>query len=102
MSEDENRELGLGEVVAHSLLDGVREWAAVIGGLAGGLGGGLLIWQGAVGSVPGVICLFLAACTLVAAYFGLRDGDLGGWAGAFIALVLGIATFIVFLVATEG
>ena len=77
----------------------MRSWIAVLGGLFGGTGGGLLIWQGAVGSVPGVICLFLAVCTLVAAFFGMRDRDLGGWAGAFIALVLGIATFIVFLAA---
>ena len=99
MSEDESATPGLGEVIARSLLDGIREWTAVIGGLAAGLGGGLLIWQGAVGSVPGVICLVLAVSTLVAAFFGMRDRDLGGWAGAFIAFVLGIATFIVFLVA---
>jgi hypothetical protein len=33
---------------------------------------------------------------LVAAFFGMRDRDLGGWAGAIIALILGIATFIAF------
>ncbi|WP_291415581.1 hypothetical protein [Actinophytocola sp.] len=37
---------------------------------------------------------------LVAAFFGMRDRDLGGWAGAVIALVLGIATFVAFGLAT--
>lgn len=89
-----------GEAVGRALLDGVREWTAVIGGLGGGLGGGLLIWQGGAGSVAGVVCLVLAAGALVAGFFGVRDRDLGGWAGAFIALVLGIAAFVAFGLAT--
>lgn len=73
----------------------MREWIAIIGGL----GAGLLIWQGRVGSVPGVACLVLAAGAFVAAFFGMRDRDLGGWASALIALVLGIATFVAFVLA---
>lgn len=46
--------------------------------------------------MPGVVCLVLAAGGLVAAFFGMRDRDLGGWAGALIALVLGVATFVAF------
>jgi hypothetical protein len=49
-----------------ALLDGVREWTAIIGGLGAGLGAGLLIWQGGVGRIPGVVCLILAAGALVA------------------------------------
>jgi hypothetical protein len=60
----------------------------------------LLIWQGGVGSVPGIVCLVLAVCALVAAFFGMRDRDLGGWAGAIIALILGIATFVALGLAT--
>jgi hypothetical protein len=30
----------------------------------------------------------------------MRDRDLGGWAGAVIALILGIATFVAFGLAT--
>ncbi|GAB1509432.1 hypothetical protein [Actinophytocola sp. KF-1] len=95
----EEKEPGLAEHVVDSLLDTVRGWIATIGGLAGGAGAGMAIWQGRAGTVPGVICLVLGVCTLVAAFFGLRDRDLGGWAGAFIAVVLGIATFVMFLVA---
>jgi hypothetical protein len=90
----------LGKAVGGSLLDSVREWIAIIGGLGAGLGAGLLIWQGGVGSVPGVVCLVLAVCALVAAFFGMRDRDVGGWAGAFIALILGIATFVALGLAT--
>lgn len=84
----------LGKAVGDALIDSVREWTAIIGGLGAGLGTGLLIWQGEVGSVPGIVCLVLAVGALVAAFFGMRDRDLGGWAGALIALVLGIATFV--------
>lgn len=59
-----------------------------------------VLWQGGAGSVPGVLCLVLAAVGLVAAFFGMRDRDVGGWAGAVIALVLGIATFVAFGLAT--
>jgi hypothetical protein len=90
----------LGKAVGGSLLDSVREWIAIIGGLGAGLGAGLLIWQGGVGSAPGVVCLVLALCALMAAFFGMRDRDLGGWAGAIIALILGIATFVAFGLAT--
>lgn len=89
-----------GKAAGSALLDSVREWIAILGGLGAGLGAGLLIWQGAVGTAPGIVCLVLAACALVAAFFGMRDRDLGGWAGAVIALVLGIATFIAFGLAT--
>lgn len=89
-----------GKAAGGALLDSVREWVAVIGGLGAGLGAGLLIWQGGAGSVPGVVCLVLAVSALVAAFFGMRDRDLGGWAGAVIALVLGIATFVAFGLAT--
>jgi hypothetical protein len=85
-----------------ALLDSVRGWITVIGGLGAGLGAGLLIWQGRAGSVAGVVCLVLAACTLVAAFFGLRDRDLGGWAGAVIALILGLATFVTFVLALDA
>jgi hypothetical protein len=33
-------------------------------------------------------------------FFGMRDRDLGGWAGAVIALILGIATFVALGLAT--
>lgn len=75
-----------------ALVDSVREWIAIVAGL--------LIWQGGVGTVPGIVCLVLAACGLTAAFFGMRDRDLGGWAGAVIAPVLGIATFVAFGLAT--
>jgi hypothetical protein len=90
----------LGKDAGGALLDGVREWIAVIGGLGAGLGAGLLIWQGGLGSAPGIVCLALAVSGLVAAFFGMRDRDLGGWAGAVIALILGIATFVAFGLAT--
>lgn len=89
-----------GKAAGGALLDSVREWTAIIGGLGAGLGAGLLIWQGGVGSVPGIVCLVLAMGGFVAAFFGMRDRDLGGWAGAIIALVLGIATFVAFGLAT--
>lgn len=50
----------LGKAVGDALIDSVREWTAIIGGLGAGLGAGLLIWQGEVGSVPGIVCLVLA------------------------------------------
>jgi hypothetical protein len=87
--------------LAGFMLDGVREWVAVIGGLGSGLGAGLLLWQGLAGSVPGVLCLVLGAGGLVAAFFGMRDRDLGGWAGAVIALILGLAAFVAFGLASE-
>jgi hypothetical protein len=90
-----------GKAAGDALLDGVREWIALIGGLGAGLGVGLLIWQGGVGSVPGIVCLVLAAGAFVAAFFGMRDRDLGGWAGSVVALVLGIATFVAFGLATS-
>jgi hypothetical protein len=90
----------VGRAAAGSLLDSVREWLAVIGGIGAGLGAGLLIWQGGIGSVPGVLCLVFALGALVAAFFGMRDRDLGGWAGAVSALILGIATFVAFGLAT--
>jgi len=37
----------------------------------------------------------------VAAFFGIRDRDLGGWAGAVIAPILGLATFVAFGLASE-
>ncbi|HEX6359171.1 hypothetical protein [Actinophytocola sp.] len=89
-----------GKAAGGALVDGVREWTAIIGGLGAGLGAGLLIWQGGAGSIPGIVCLVLAAGGLVAAFFGMRDRDLGGWAGAIIALILGIATFVAFGLAT--
>jgi hypothetical protein len=89
-----------GKAAGGALLDSVREWTAIIGGLGAGLGAGLLIWQGGVGSVPGIVCLVLAAGGFVAAFFGMRDRDLGGWAGAIIALVLAVATFVAFGLAT--
>ncbi|HEV7648481.1 MAG TPA: hypothetical protein VGP26_09995 [Actinophytocola sp.] len=89
-----------GKAAGGALLDGVREWVAIIGGLGGGLGAGLLIWQGGAGSVPGVVCLVLAVGALVAAFFGMRDRDAGGWAGALIAIVLGVACFVAFGLAT--
>lgn len=89
-----------GKAAGHALLDSVREWVAIIGGIGAGIGAGLLIWQGGVGSAAGIVCLVLAVGALVAAFFGMRDRDLGGWAGAFIALVLGIATFVAFGLAT--
>lgn len=89
-----------GKAAGDALLDSVREWIAIIGGLGAGLGVGLLIWQGGVGSVAGIVCLVLAAGGLVAAFFGMRDRDVGGWAGAIIALMLGIATFVAFGLAT--
>lgn len=89
-----------GKAAGGALLDSVREWTAIIGGLGAGLGTGLLIWQGGAGSIPGVVCLVLAAGALVAAFFGMRDRDLGGWAGAIIALILGIATFVALGLAT--
>lgn len=79
-----------GKAAGGALPDSVREWIAIIGGLGAGLGAGLLIWQGGVGSISGIVCLILA----VAAFFGMRDRDLGGWAGSLIALMLGIATFV--------
>lgn len=89
-----------GKAAGGALLDGVREWVAIIGGLGGGLAAGLLIWQGGAASVPGVVCLVLAVGALVAAFFGMRDRDAGGWAGAVIAIVLGIAAFVAFGLAT--
>jgi hypothetical protein len=64
------------------------------------LGAGLLIAQGAAGRAPGIVCLVLAAGALVAAFFGMRDRDLGGWAGAVIALILGAGAFVAFGLAT--
>jgi hypothetical protein len=90
----------LGKVAGSAMLDSIREWIAIIGGVGAGLGAGLLIWQGGAGSAPGIVCLVLAVGALVAAFFGMRDRDLGGWAGAFIALVLGIAAFVAFGLAT--
>ena len=89
-----------GKAAGGALLDGVREWVAIIGGLGGGLSGGLLIWQGGAAGVPGVVCLVLAVGALVAAFFGMRDRDAGGWAGAVIAIVLGIGSFVAFGLAT--
>jgi hypothetical protein len=89
-----------GKAAGGALLDSVREWVAILGGIGGGLGAGLLIWQGGVGSVPGIVCLVLAVCALVAAFFGIRDRNLGAWAGALIALVLGIGTFVALGLAT--
>jgi hypothetical protein len=60
-----------------------------------------LLWQGKAGSVPGVICLVLGGAGLVTAFFGMRDRDLGGWAGAVSALVLGLATFVAFGLASQ-
>lgn len=91
-----------GKAAGDALLDGIREWIAIIGGLGAGLGAGLLLFQGAAGSTAGIVCLVLAVCALVAAFFGMRDRDLGGWAGAVIALVLGIATFVAFGLATQA
>jgi hypothetical protein len=91
-----------GKELARGLLDWVREWVAVIGGLGSGLGAGLLLWQGKAGSVPGVICLVLGGAGLVTAFFGMRDRDLGGWAGAVSALVLGLATFVAFGLAAQA
>jgi hypothetical protein len=82
-----------GKAAGGALLDRVREWIAIIGGL----GAGLLIRQGGGGSVPGIGCLVLAAGALVAAFFGMRDRDVGGRAGA---LTLGIATVVAFGLAT--
>jgi len=84
-----------------ALVDSVREWIAVIGGLGAGLAAGLLLWQGKAVSVPGVVCLVLAICALVAAFFGMRDRDLGGWSGAVIALILGIAAFVALGLASQ-
>lgn len=56
---------------------------------------------GARRGVPGVLCIVLGAGGLVAAYFGMRDRDLGGGAGAVIALILGLATFVAFGLASE-
>ncbi|HEY0451743.1 hypothetical protein [Actinophytocola sp.] len=92
----------IGRAVAGALVESVREWTAIIGGLGSGLGAGLLLWQGQAGSVPGVVCLVLAAGGLVAAFFGMRDRDLGGWAAAVIALVLGFAAFVAFALAAQG
>jgi hypothetical protein len=92
----------LGKEFGDRLLDTVREWIAIIGGLGSGGGIAVLFWNGDVTSVPGILCLVLGVCTFVAAFFGMRDRDLGGWAGAFIAFVLGIATFILSLAATGG
>jgi hypothetical protein len=91
----------LGKDAANALVESVREWIAIIGGLGAGLGAGLLLWQGKAGSVPGIICLVLAAGALVAAFFGMRDRDLGGWAAAVIAFILGIAAFVAFGLATQ-
>lgn len=84
---------------ADDLLDTLRWWVAGAGGLGGAAGGAALIVRGEVGTVPGIGCLVLAACSVVAAFFGARDRDLGGWAGAFTALVLGIAALVLFLAA---
>jgi hypothetical protein len=90
----------VGKAAGGALLDSVREWIAIIGGLGAGVGAGLLIWQGGAASVPGIVCLVLAVGALVAAFFGMRDRDLGGWAAAIIALMLGIGTFVAFGLAT--
>jgi len=91
----------LGNDAANALVESVREWIAIIGGLGAGLGAGLLLWQRRAGSAPGIICLVLAAGGLVAAFFGMRDRDLGGWAAAVIAFILGIAAFVAFGLATQ-
>ena len=91
----------LGKDAASHLVDRVREWIAIIGGLGAGLGAGLLLWQGRAGSAPGIICLVLAVGALVAAFFGMCDRDLGGWAAAVIAFILGIAAFVAFGLATQ-
>ena len=44
-----------GKAAGGAMLDGVREWVAVIGGLGAGLAAGLVIWQGGAGSVPGIL-----------------------------------------------
>lgn len=90
-----------GKAAGGALLDRLREWVAIIGGLGSGFGAGLLLFQGKAGSWPGVVCLILAAGGLVAAFFGMRDRDAGGWAAAFIALVLGIAAFVAFGLASR-
>lgn len=92
----------VGRDLAEVLLDRVREWIAIIGALGGGGGIAVLFWQGDVTSVPGILCLVLGVCAFVAAVFGLRDRDLGAWAGVLIAFVLGVATFILSLAATGG
>jgi hypothetical protein len=85
-----------GKAAGGALLDSVREWVAIIGGLAGGASAGLLIWQGGAGTVPGVVCLVLAVGALVAAFFGMRDRDAGGWAAALIAILVGVGAFVAF------
>jgi hypothetical protein len=85
-----------GKAAGGALLDSVREWIAVLGGLGSGLSAGLLIWQGRAGSVPGNVCLVVAAGAFVAAFFGMRDPDAGGWTGALVAILLGLGAFVAF------
>lgn len=72
----------------------------ILGGLGAGLGAGCCCGRAGRAARPGIICLVLAAGALVAAFFGMRDRDLGGWAAAVIAFIRGIATFVAFGLAT--
>ena len=89
-----------GKAAGGALLDGVREWIAIIGGLGGGLERWAVDLAGRGRQRAGVVCLVLAVAALVAAFFGMRDRDAGGWAGAMIAIVLGVAAFVAFGLAT--
>lgn len=91
----------VGQAFADGIIDRIREWIAVLGALGGGLGAGLLLYEGKAGSVPGVVCLVLAVGALVAAVFGLRDRDIGAWAAAVIAVIVGIAAFVMFTLASQ-
>lgn len=103
-----------GRAAGKALLDSVREWTAVLGGLGAGL---LINRVRLAGGVPRHVrshpseqgsgragwARFSGSCAWYwpwprrpRRFCGVRDRDLGGWAAAVIALVLGIATFVAF------